>query len=221
MSLPPRDGRSSLYAADVALSATQLAAEKRCFLSKFKLGGPLADNWLSVACWDAMTSASRRAHLYRLGLTQSERDGVREGWAIKLRDLADRYVGDVPEATAQARFEGDLIVLRSYMNEHYAVFFRSTQENGYGPGFRIAHAQKSLSLLLKHYWCNGIMGEPPCCPVDRRILRIAKAGQANEVWTNLDDLDDYRAKLALLRRAAAASLLAPISLAEWELEAFN
>lgn len=216
-----RNGRSFPYAADVALTATQLAAEKARFLRKFGLDGPRGDNWLSVACRDAMTSASRRAHLYRRGLTQVERHGVRNGWAIKLRELADRYIGDVPEVTTQAHFENDLTVLRTFMNEGYADFFWPTEENGYGPGFRIAHAQKSLSLLLKHYWCNGIMREPPCCPVDRRILRLANAGQADAVWTRLDDLDQYRARLAVLTRASTASSLAPISLAEWELEAFN
>jgi hypothetical protein len=106
------------------------------------------------------------------------------------------------------------------MNDQYARFFRSTTEQGYGPGFRIAHAQKSLSLLLKHLWCNGVLGEPPCCPVDRRVLQIANA-RNRAAWTKLDDLDDYRAALAVLRDACEASPLAPISLAEWELKVFT
>jgi hypothetical protein len=50
---------------------------------------------------------------------------------------------------------------------------------------------------------------------------VANAGPAEAVWTKLDDLDHYREKLAMLRRASGASSLAPITLAEWELEAFN
>lgn len=146
---------------------------------------------------------------------------MRSGWGSKLRELADRYLGDVPGATTRAHFENDLVLLKSFMNAVYADRFWAVEVNGYGPGFRIAHAQKSLSLLLKHYWCNGIMSEPPCCPVDRRILRLANAGAVDAVWTKLNDLDHYRAKLAMLSSASEASSLAPISLAEWELEAFN
>ncbi len=138
-----------------------------------------------------------------------------------LIELADRYVRQGPEFAIQGQFETDLLDLRGFMNAHCAGLFHSTAVNGYDPGFRIAHAQKSLSLILKHYWCNGIMSEPPCCPVDRRILLLADAGQSRAKWTDINSLPDYRDKLAILNRAAVRSTFAPISLSEWELEAFN
>lgn len=107
------------------------------------------------------------------------------------------------------------------MNAEFGGYFHPVAVGVYSPGFRIAHAQKSLSLVLKHYWCNGVLGEPPCCPVDRRILTTAGAGQQEARWTDVDTVPQYLGKLALLSTAAGASRFAPISLAEWELEAFN
>jgi hypothetical protein len=98
------------------------------------------------------------------------------------------------------------------MNGHYAEFFPSTAIGGYATAFRIAHAQKSLSLLLKHYWCNNAMSEPPLCPIDRRILLIAEARHAQAKWTDIDTMNDYRAKLAMLNVAKQSSMFAPISL---------
>jgi hypothetical protein len=99
-----------------------------------------------------------------------------------------------------------------------ARVFYQTVHKGYGAGFRIAHAQKSLSLVLKHYWCNNVIAEPPCCPVDRRILTIA--GDRQPKWTDLDHMNDYRTKLGILRCAAQRDPVGP-SLAEWELVNFN
>jgi hypothetical protein len=113
------------------------------------------------------------------------------------------------------------MALRAFMNTNYGGYFETAVVNGYPPGFRIAHAQKSLSLLLKHFWCNGEMGEPPCCPVDRRILMIAGATGSEAKWTDLDTINAYHNKLERLRTASVNSTIQPISLAEWELYAFN
>jgi hypothetical protein len=159
---------------------------------------------------DAMTSAARRAHLYRRGLTPSERYTVRSGWSAKLTELAHAYVCRGPSYATQRQVEKDLLELRAYMNGHYAEFFPSTAIGGYAIGFRIAHAQKSLSLLLKYYWCNNAMSEPPLCPIDRRILLIAEARHAQAKWTDIDTMNDYRAKLAMLNVAKQSSMFAPI-----------
>ena len=107
------------------------------------------------------------------------------------------------------------------MNKNYGDYFEAVAISGYPPGFRIAHAQKSLSLTLKHFWCNDEMDEPPCCPVDRRILTIAGATPSAAKWTDLDSLNAYHEKLERLRTASANSVIQPISLAQWELYAFN
>ena len=75
--------------------------------------------------------------------------------------------------------------------------------------------------MLKHLWYNGKIDEPPCCPVDRRILTIANATGSEAKWTHLDTLDAYREKLKLLHTASARFGIQPISLAQWELHKFN
>lgn len=107
------------------------------------------------------------------------------------------------------------------MNKNYRDYFEAAVVNGYPPGFRIAHAQKSLSLVLKHFWCNDEIGEPPCCPVDRRILTIAGAKGSAAKWTHLDTLHAYHEKLNWLRKASASFEIQPIPLAQWELREFN
>jgi len=86
------------------------------------------------------------------------------------------------------------------------------------PGFRVAHAQKSLSLLLKHAWCHGLMQEPPACPVDRIILSETDAPERVRTWTKVNALHVYREQLGYLDAAAAR---ARRTVATWELLAFK
>lgn len=107
------------------------------------------------------------------------------------------------------------------MNDRCGGLFQSFRVGGYPPGFRVAHAQKSLALLLKHYWCLGQAATPPCCPLDRRVLQAAGSSAAEAKWTHIDALDDYRRKIALLEAAADRDTRGPLGLAEWELITFN
>ena len=202
------------------LSAASLQREKAFFLSKFDLK-PKQARWLDKGLRDAMRASARRTHLYRPGTTQAERNHVRSGWSQDLKRLAYLYAANGSEFATQAQFETDLMALRAFMNKNYSNYFEAVVVNGYAPGFRIAHAQKSLSLVLKHFWCNDEMDEPPCCPVDRRILATADAVGSAAKWTDLDTLDAYHEKLERLRRASAKSVIQPVSLAQWELYAFN
>jgi len=182
---------------------------------------PNQEGWLQKGLRDAMRASVRRGHLYRRGLKQTERDLVRSGWSQELERLANLYGANGSAFATQAQFETDLIVLRDFMNANYSDYFEVTAVDDYPPGFRIAHAQKSLSLILKHFWCNDRIDEPPCCPVDRRILIIAGATGPEAKWTDLDTLNAYHDKLERLRTASANFLGQPISLAQWELYKFN
>ena len=159
------------------LTPANLAAEKTKFLNKpaFGLTTPQQAGWQEIAFRDAMTSASRRARLYRKGLAQRQRDNVRVGWQAQLALLVTGYVANGSQCATQQQFFVDVGALQQFMNANYASFFHTatTATAGYAPGFRIAHAQKSLSLVLKHFWCNGVLSEPPCCPVDRSVLVCA------------------------------------------------
>jgi len=174
------------------LTPVKLAAEKAKFLNKpsFGLTTPQQAGWQKIAFRDAMTSASRRARLYRKGLIQSQRDSVRAGWQAQLTLLVTAYVANGPQFATQQQFLLDVAALQQFMNANHASFFHTatTATVGYAPGFRIAHAQKSLSLVLKHFWCNGVLSEPPCCPVDRSVLVCAGASQQTARWTDLNTI---------------------------------
>ena len=95
------------------------------------------------------------------------------------------------------------------MNSEFPAAFASG-------GFRIAHAQKSLALYLKHLWCRGDLAMPPACPVDRLMLTHAKAPYGLRTWTSTNDVARYRLQLECLRTAANGK-----ALAVWELVEFN
>ena len=86
-------------------------------------------------------------------------------------------------------------------------------------GYRIAHAQKSLSLVLKHMWCHGFLTDPPpVCVIDSIILRAAAARGAGThavTWTRVASLKAYREHLAICQRAAGGH-----NIAIWELFIF-
>jgi len=213
------------YGQAVGLALAQLEAEKKAFLALFARAraGVTAEQ---VALDDARTAASRRARLYRPGTTHAERYGVRQVWAAKLAELAELagpYLGAGLGAgpDARAHFENDLLALRAHMNDRCGECFLPRPLGGYPPGFRIAHAQKSLALLLKHYWCLGRVATPPCCPVDRRVLQAAGVSAAQSKWTHVDSLDDYRLQIALLEAATTRDPRGPLGVAEWELTTFN
>lgn len=215
-----RASRPDPYTDGMPIPPTRLQREKASFLRKFNLK-PKQRGWKETALRDAVGASSRRTHLYRPGTTQAERNLVREGWFRELTRLSDHYGTEGIAFSTQGRFDADLLTLRSFMNSTFDDYFETDVVKGYPPGFRIAHAQKSLSVMLKHLWCNGGMEEPPCCPVDRRILIIAGAKGTTAKWTDLDDLDSYHEELERLRTASMSFPTQPISLSEWELLTFN
>lgn len=87
-------------------------------------------------------------------------------------------------------------------------------------GYRIAHAQKSLSLVLKHMWCHGFLtAPPPVCVIDSVILGAAAVrGAATHriPWTRVASLNAYREHLGICKRAAGGH-----QIAIWELFVFH
>ena len=133
-----------------------------------------------------------------------------------LETLADEYV----DAASSEKYEADLVRLQTHMNRGYGQFFRQARHPkfGYEPGFRISHAQKSLSLVLKHFWCLDLVAMPPQCPVDRPALVAARAGELNSKWTDVNSIAAHKYKMQFLAEAAAKENL---TIAEWELKTTN
>lgn len=156
----------------------------------------------------AINAAVQRNRLY--GQTdagaQYRRVAIRAVWGEKLRELAKRY----EEPQDLDAHEDNLLLLRRMMNDAFGHCFTET-------GFRISHAQKSLSVLLKHLWCMNKIPEPPVCPIDRSILQLVGAGSNLPSWTKVDTIETYREHLSLVRSVASAT---GQSMAVWELCAF-
>jgi len=140
------------------------------------------------------------------------RKQIRSFWRDRLIQYAQNdETFDGPEG-----FTASILNLKNQMNEQFLGYFN---EN-----FRISHAQKSLSVYLKHLWCMGEGAEPPLCPVDGVILNYASMGQPRISWTQIDQIDEYQAAIAVLRNKCTADNQyndPPLRLAEWELVHFN
>ena len=81
-----------------------------------------------------------------------------------------------------------------------------------GKKMRFGPAQKAVNLYLKFLWCRGYIEMPPHCPIDGIVL--TKVG-SNIKWTELDDVEEYKKIIELIRARAKAGKQ---SIAEWELD---
>ena len=121
---------------------------------------------------------------------------------------------DYKKSQTFCKFLGDVMELEIDMNSRFPGMFANGVE-GCAQRFRLAHAQKSLAVCLKHLWCMDIIPEPPMCPIDRGIL--AKVG-IHDCWTKLDDVCVYESwKNAVWKKASEKNM----SIAEWELVDWN
>lgn len=188
-----------------------LSARQSAFLRSF---GPDAGEAVARtrAFQDAIASALLQNALYAPAATAADRQAVGLGW----RQMLDTIVSEYTEPVTAEKYEQDLVRLQAHMNRGFGQFFRQARHPkfGYEPGFRISHAQKSLGLVLKHYWCLGLVAMPPECPVDRPVLVAARAGELNSKWTDVNSIAAHQVKMGFIAQAAQAEGLA---IAEFEL----
>jgi hypothetical protein len=159
----------------------------------------------SIEC--ALSSAIKAAVQHnKFYIGDAPRPEIRAFWRRQLLALQPAYL----QQRTVAQYEGDFISLRTQLNDGF-------------PGqvdCRISHAQKSLGVFLKHLWCMRLVDVPPLCPVDAIILKKAGAVYPVTNWGYVDTIDEHRAKVEIL--IEAKNRFAPhLSLAEWELFAFN
>lgn len=151
-----------------------------------------------------LAATMQRAGVYVAGLDESQRSPVHEGLRRTLDELAAGYSAAVSEEDHLAH----IVHLAERMSrEHEAVLN--------GGRFRIGPAQKALNLFLKYLWCSAEIPEPPHCPFDQRIIVLLPTPVRCN-WTSLDDIAGYERLVE-----AARTLAGPLSLAEWELDAYN
>lgn len=143
-------------------------------------------------------------------------------WRSQLKSFGEKYF-ETPQTIET--FRNDIILLQNNMNNEFPDSFKSKQYVN-NPGFRISHAQKSLSVYLKHMWCikveqcfdnkSGVdIPEYPVCPMDRVILTIVNCPDTR--WGYVNTMEEYNKKLRYIIDAAN---MEHESLAIWELMAF-
>jgi hypothetical protein len=194
---------------------TDLADQQKLFLRGFGVpSGPSVAR--ARAFQDALSSAVLHNALYAPATKASQRHEVIAEWKQMLANIASGYA----KRHGVSYYEQDLIKLTAQMNRRFGQYFRQARHPkfGYEPGFRISHAQMSLGLVLKHYWCMGTIEMPPQCPVSRAALVAAHAGELNSKWNDVNAIEAHRAKMKWIKAAADAEGL---SVAEWELKVVN
>ena len=152
-------------------------------------------------------AALQRNPTYTNNLSPSKKERVREEWKRLLESIGKKY--NKPQTIKQ--FKKDISTLKQRMNNTFPDSFNNGE---YDNEFRLSHAQKSLSVYLKHLWCMGEIPEPPTCPIDRVVLTRAGLHGKAASWGYINDMDIYEDKLKTVSVKAEESGL---SVARWEL----
>ena len=96
----------------------------------------------------AIAPASQHNVLYANGLNARAKREVRTYWTGQLDQISSEYTRHV----SATDYLNDVEKLKEAMNDRFAHRFYAVPDHRYEPGFRVSHAQKSLSICLKHLW---------------------------------------------------------------------
>ena len=151
-------------------------------------------------------AAVRRNKLYADNVSSQKKNEIVNYWREQLEELAKKYSKEQTRDT----FVQDVRNLMHKMNANFKGSFASS-------GFRFSHAQKSLSVLLKYRWCEGIIERLTICPIDRNVLGKMTTPYKYWSWTKLSD-DNYLRVYTELERMAKEK---KCSVAQMELEWFE
>jgi hypothetical protein len=180
---------------------------KTSFLNRYN-----QNRTIEKALSSGVSAAVQHNSLYREGVRQVAKPLFQESWKEQLISVSKKFEQTV-EASA---YEEDILKLKQYINEKYSTLFRDTPhpKYGYEAGFRISHAQKSISVYLKHLWCMGKIPRPPQCPVDRIILKKAGIKYPETNWAYVNSIEEHRGEMCFLNNKA---VIAGLHVADWEL----
>jgi len=191
--------------------AKKMKTHKDAFLIKYN-----PTRTRTKALSSGITASVQHNSLYRKNVEQDLKDAVLCEWRSYLGALVERY----KEPQCVEVYEQDIENLKKVMNDKFSEAFLSKPHKRYktDPGFRLSHAQKSISVFLKHLWCMGEVACPPQCPVDRSILEVAGKRYPDTKWGYVNSIEEHRQKVGFLEKAMV-QLSEP--LAEWELKKFK
>ncbi len=158
-----------------------------------------------------INSSVCRSSAYSDKISKKQKKEFKDFWKEYLKDII--YPKYIQPQTLEEYIK-DIIEFQRIMNEKFYPYFQHKNFTD-DPGFRIAHAQKSISVFLKHLWCIDLIQEPPMCPIDRTVLR--EIGESS-AWTKLNDINEYRRIVGIIKEQAEQR---EESICEWELRVFS
>lgn len=167
---------------------------------------------VELALTSGIKAAVQRNVLYSNNLNQQDRNQIVKSWKEELKAIYQKYVNSA--IMNDEIYEELIIRLKTNMNNNYADAFNHNKP-GYQNGFRISHAQKSISVFLKHLWCMNLIKIPMQCPVDRIILTRVGCSYPDNKWGYINSIDEHREKIKKIK-----DYCLPQNIAEWELAAF-
>lgn len=151
---------------------------------------------------NSIGAALQRSHVYIPNSSGRQHQNFREHMKTKVERISTRYQrSSVPE---QIHIDNIQEVI-----DHSRQFARILNNGEITFGI----AQKILNLYLKFLWCDGIIREPPHCPLDSRILE--SINWRGTGFTSMSH-EDYKNAILALKEIVERK-----SLAQWELEKYN
>lgn len=176
---------------------------KTTFLNRFN-----PDETVEEALNKAVNRSVQRAYVYTPGISLARKAEIRKFWKKQLVELGEKYA----EVQSVEVFESDMIELQKRMNIEFPNDFNNPKCITCPSQIRLAQAQKSLSLYLKHLWCMGLIPVPPVCPVDTLILKKTAIPSEYRNWKCICTMEEYRFRLNAINLAAG-----DLTVVEWEL----
>ena len=181
------------------------------------MGNDVKIGFLKHEFWVLSISAAfSRANVYNkeVSVEKKEFDQLKVEFKNKLK----KYVFEVSESYNQDEkvtlgFHIENISKIITLSENYSSILM-------GDKLKFGVAQKLLNLVLKYFWCSGIIKEPPHCPIDRIIQGELYGKYSTKIiaWTKLDDIEVYMKIIGEIKKEANKESL---SIAKWELNKFQ
>jgi hypothetical protein len=135
----------------------------------------------------------------------------KKDWENKLKDI---YKCSLKNKFNEKNYVDELNKMSIYMNKKYKNILNTDQ------GFKISHAQKSISIYLKHMWCIDNLKMPIQCPIDREILKILKKQKIIKIipsWTKINTIEEHDKIINIIKKEKDKDKMNFKSISEWEL----
>lgn len=154
---------------------------------------------LQIILSNTQGSSFQRAYVYVEDIPERNKREFVRAFRDKLKSLEKIYRQKVSEKDHIENIEK----FKDGLSKGFSAVLR-------GKKMRLGPAQKAVNLYLKFLWCLGYIKEPPHCPIDGIVLTKVKS---KIKWTKLDDVEEYRNIIDLIKKEAGKQ-----SIAKWELD---